>query len=167
MVKRQAPHAKKTPRILERILLTQKLWSRLVKISPKGSHNAENVPDHPDLCNLLLLLRLPILILLLIMFSILLDLLLPALELLLEQCEPLLVVLPWKMRILGIFLTEKRIGLVHHRYWKLEMRAGEISSCDKSTQWGQSLVGIGGLPSKSSKSDKEKYETKNWDKDRD
>ena len=67
----------------------------------------------------------------------------------------------------GIFLTEKRIGLVHHRYWKLEMRAGEISSCDKSTQWGQSLVGIGGLPSKSSKSDKDKYETKNWDKDSD
>ena len=94
MVKRQAPHAKKTPRILERILLTQKLRSRLVKISPKRSDNAENVPDHPDLCNLLLLLRLPILILLLIMFSILLDLLLPALELLLEQCEPLLVVLP-------------------------------------------------------------------------
>ena len=65
----------------------------------------------------------------------------------------------------GIFLTEKKIGLVHHRYWKLEMRAGEISSCDKSTQWGQSLVGIGSLPSKSSKSDKDKYETKNWDKD--
>ena len=67
----------------------------------------------------------------------------------------------------GIFLTEKKIGLVHHRYWKLEMRAGEISSCDKSTQWGQSLVGIGSLPSKSSKSDKDKYETKNWDKDSD
>ena len=67
----------------------------------------------------------------------------------------------------GIFLTEKRIGLVHHRYWKLEMRSGEISSCDKSTQWGQSLVGIVGLPSTSSKSDKDKYATKNWDKDSD